>query len=34
MGIVTTIVGIPVIAHKVLTTAESIPPDTPMISDF
>ena len=34
MGIVTPIVGAPVIAHNVLTTAESIPPDTPMIRDF
>jgi len=34
MGIVTTIVGAPVIAHNVLTTAESIPPETPMINDF
>ena len=29
IGILTTIVGIPVFAHNVDTTAESIPPDIP-----
>ena len=34
IGIHKTIVLIPVIAHKVLETEESIPPETPITSDF
>ncbi len=33
-GIPTTIVGIPVLAHNVDTTAESIPPETPTTNVF